>query len=167
MRRTLLALIAVAALAVPHAGAANAPQVVDPKGDYPNAAADILSVLFETRGKSAMTITMELASAPNTPVPYSYQITFVAGDCDWRGHLFGAQGSVGGGCRDDDSAAPTGAKIDGNKVIFTVPAKGRLKPGTILTTLGANNSVGGASAGGASALTGDGATSDKTYKVGS
>ncbi len=165
MRRTAaaLALCAIAVL-VPSAEAAPTPQLTDPAGDYPVAGADIVSGLFVT-SKSKLIVTIEFSDAPNGQIPYAYQLQFTAGDCDWRGNFF-AENDVSGGCRGSDSDAPVSATAKGNTVVFTMAAKGALKPGTTLTGINANNSIGGVLAGGGAENTGDRAETATTYTVG-
>ncbi|HVE62931.1 MAG TPA: hypothetical protein VNB94_03925 [Mycobacteriales bacterium] len=165
MRRTVLAAaIAVIALAAPHAGAAPKPQLTDPRGDYPVAGADIVSALFVTEKKTKLVVTVEFAGPPNTPVPFAYQLRFSTDDnCTWRGNVFGVDGSSSGGCT-GSNASPPAVKISGNKIVFTMPAKGALKPGTELSDIAVSSTPGGALAG---APGGDTAATDAAYVVGS
>ncbi len=165
-RATLTAALLTGALFLPHASAAPEPQVTDPKGDYPIAGADIVSVTLKTEKKTKLVMTLELAGPANTPLPYAYQINFMAGACDWRANYFGAQDSISGGCRGDNASPPTDVKIAGNMMTFSVPAKGAFKLGTKITTFAVYSAPGGVLSGGGLALAGDTATSDKTYVVG-
>jgi len=161
MRRTLLALIAVTALAVPQAEAAPKPQLTDPKGDYPVAGADIVSALFTTV-KGKLVVTVELAGSPSTPAPFAYQLRFSTDEgCNWRGNVF-YDGSSSGGCSGTD-ASPPAVKASGNKLIFTMAAKGVLKPGIELSGLAVSTTPGGALAG---APGGDTGTTETTYVIG-
>ncbi|HVF20386.1 MAG TPA: hypothetical protein VNA14_09100 [Mycobacteriales bacterium] len=150
-------------LVVPHAGAAPKPQLIDPKGDYPVAGADLVSALFVTEKKTKLVITLEFAGPVNTPIPFGYQVTFTTDDgCTWRGNFFGTTGNSSGGCTTSNTSPPT-AKVAGNKIIFTVAAKGDLKPGTELSRIAASSTPGGGLAGGPGGDTGQ---TDATYIVG-
>lgn len=164
MRRTPLAAALLACvLVVPSAGAAPKPQLTDPKGDYPVAGGDLVSGLFVTEKKSKVVITLEFAGPVNTPIPFAYQLTFATDDsCVWRGNYFGVNGSSSGGCATSNASPPT-VKASGNKIIFTIAAKGALKPGTELSDIRASSTPSSALAGGPG---GDTGATDATYVVG-
>lgn len=165
-RATVAAAVATLALIAPHAEAKPQQVLTDPKGDYPVAGADVISATFDTQG-TKLVVTLEYAAAANSPIPFSYQLQFTAGDCDWRGNYFGANNGTGGGCRGSDSDAPASVKVDGNKIVFTMAAKGKLQKGTKLTGINVNSSPGGVLAGGNSSVAGDSGATDATYVVGS
>ena len=166
-RATLVAAFALVALVAPAAQAKPQEVLTDPAGDYPASSADVISATFDTVNKTKLVVTLEYAATPNSQVPYSYQLQFTAGDCDWRGNYFGADSSVTGGCRGSDSDAPAKAEIKGSTLVFTMAAKGKLKPGTTLTGINVNSHPGGALSGGQGTVLGDTGTTDKTYVVGS
>ncbi|HVE62932.1 MAG TPA: hypothetical protein VNB94_03930 [Mycobacteriales bacterium] len=168
MRRVALtAVLLSGALFASHASAAPTPQVTDPKGDYPVAGADIVSLTLSTVKKKTLVIALELAgpASPATPIPYAYQINFMAGSCDWRVNYFGANDEVSGGCRGDNSSAPSGVKINGNTLTFSVPTKGAFKLGTKITAFAIYSAPGGVLSGSGPGAAGDTATGDATYVV--
>ncbi len=174
-RPVLLAGLALL-VAAPQAFAAPKAQISDAKGDYPVPVGDIASVTFSTipkGSKEALQIDMLLAGPPSTQTPYSYTVTFTADDCEFAaihyGHpLEGVFSTSGVGCRDGSTSLPEGSfKVTGSHVIFTVPLSKKIKRGSILEDLAAETAAGGAVSGGVAGNTGDTASSDKTWKVGS
>jgi len=166
MRRAPLtvAAIAMSLVLAPAAEAKPRKVLTDPKGDYPAAGADVVSATFDTVKKTKLVVTIEFAGAPSTPVPFAYQLRFTSDEnCNWRGNYFGETFGSSGGCSTDDANPPT-VTVKGNTLVYTMAAKGALKPGTELSLIAVSSSPGGALAG---APGGDAAATDMTYVVGS
>lgn len=166
MRRLVVVAILAAVELGGSAGAAPQPQLTDPKGDYPLAGGDLVSALFVTENKTKLVVTLEFAGPVDTPIPSGYQLRFsIGGGCIWRGHYYGAYGgseaSSQDGCAGPEANRPT-VTAHGNTVVFTLAAKGALKPGTVLTGITAVTNPGGVTAGGG----GDHGQTSKTYVVG-
>lgn len=165
MRRSaaFVALVVGVAVGSP-AGAAPKPQLVDPKGDYPVAGADLVSALFVTQKKSKLVVAVEFADVPNGQVPFAYQLRFTTDDgCNWRGNYFGETFGSSGGCAADDSSPPS-VTVKGKTIVFTMAAKGKLKPGTELSGIAVSSTPGGVLSG---AGGGDSGETDTTYVIGS
>lgn len=173
--RHLLPSAAVVLALLAGQASAKAPLIEDPKGDYPVPSADIVSADITTVkvGKGKLLIDLVLAAAPATTTPYTYSVSFVVDDCQFSavyyGHPFeGVFSTTGVGCDDPASTSlPEGAaKISGSKITWTVPLAGALKKGATATDITAATQPSGMVSGGIVAALGDGATTDKSYKIG-
>jgi hypothetical protein len=167
-RRTAIAVAAALLGLAPLAHAAQKPQIVDPKGDYPVPVGDIVSVTFSTvpKGlKEQLQLDMVVAEAPSTNTPYSYTVRFLADECSFSatyyGHPFeGVFSDSGVGCQAPGSTElPVGTvKVSGTHIIFTVKFDKFIKRGALLEDLVAETAVGGAASGGVISSSGDRAT---------
>lgn len=167
--RVLLTSVVVAAVVAgaSTAGAAVAPQIADPKGDTPVAAADIVkgTLTVVKPRKKAMTIALELAAAPSTANPHTYSVTFTVADCSFRaayyGHPFeGVFTTSGVGCSvQGETSLPEGAvEVKGSTITWTVPMSAPVKPGAKVTALEAATEFSGVMSGGPGQAVGDTAT---------
>ena len=178
MRARLLiapAALLVALTAAP-SSAKKVPLIEDPKGDYPVAAADIVSadMTTATKGKGSLVITLNLAAAPSTSTPYSYWVGFVVGDCNFLAALYnhpleGVFTTSGVGCtQPGETSLPEGnVKVSGSTITWTVPLTGDLKKGATATDITAGTAPTGMISGGVVEALGDAAATDKSYKIGS
>lgn len=149
MRRRAAAVLAVlsAMVAALPASGAPAPQVVDPRGDWPMAGQDILSASFATTGSgrsSALEIRLELAGPPLPDVGLYWEVGWSTPGCALN-YVEYTRSAYGPGveetelirqCKPDGPFVPGGGaegRLEGSTVVLTVPLRDRYPRGTLIT----------------------------------
>jgi len=165
--------MAAVVLLAAQASAAPAPQLTDPKGDTQVAAGDIVSATFSSGGARTMRVDLVVAAAPAESTPYSYEVRFTAGDCNYNAVLYNHPVSVlgfsksGMGCDTASSSLPAGdAAASGSTITFKIPLSGALKKGVVVRDITAATSPSGLFSGAVLPVLQDTATTTATYTIG-
>lgn len=152
MNRSLLAAIAALAAFAPSASAAGPAVIADPRGDWPVAASDVLSVRVDGVVKgTAHTLRAQLTLAAAPDAVTEYQVA-LSNQCDsWtfatRGYGTAAQTATlthhacGDSPTSRGASVPATVTVKGTVVEFTAPYAVGLRRGTKVTYLAAAASV--------------------------
>ena len=133
------------ALGLPAAGAPT-PHVVDPRGDWPVPAQDIVSATFSTIGgpQPALEIRLELAGPPLPDAALYWEVSWTTPDCEVN-YIEYTRSAYGPGveeaelirrCRPNGPYVAGGGatgRLEGSTIILTTPLSRRYPVGTLLT----------------------------------
>lgn len=148
-RRAALAaaVIATTVYANPAAGGPK-PHVIDPRGDWPVAAQDILAATFSTTGKgrdAELQIRLELAGAPAPDAALYWEVGWSTPDCalnyiEYTRSAYGlgvAYAELIRQCRPGGpliNGGPASGRLEGSAIILSTPLERRYPTGTLLTS---------------------------------
>jgi hypothetical protein len=173
-------------------GSPGAPQLRDPRGDWPVPSGDVLSLRLSTQSDpEQLVVDLELAAPPTADVPQSYNASFGFPGCRtlvlayyWSGATPGLGDSSFAdptGCSDENSTGPVvvaqpvaevTAAVRGSHVIWRVRLAGRLRRGATVRQLRAYTATGvliKSQSGGrvfVDVIQGDDSSSNNVYVVG-
>lgn len=139
------------------AAAGGSPQLEDPRGDWPLASSDVLSVTLGTvknrKGVSAaLSVTMRVAAPVDPQTPVIYTVNMMHGECAGvavrlllAGELSGVKREADvrhSDCGDAETQTAIAATVQGDKIVWQVPLTAKLPKGTQLVDVTAATTPG-------------------------